>query len=109
MVGGGRVSDKHIVEHSGYLNNLLPGDVILADRGFDVADSVAMLGATLDILAFTRAVNNYHLQISKPQGSWQMYGFMWKELSEPCANAIEFSLQLEFYRRNWFHRRPVEE
>ena len=51
---GGRVSDKHIVEHSGYLNNLLPGDVVLADRGFDVADSVAMLGATLDIPAFTR-------------------------------------------------------
>ena len=52
---GGRVSDKHIVEHSGYLNKLLPGDVVLADRGFDVADSVAMLGATLDIPAFTRA------------------------------------------------------
>lgn len=51
---GGRVSDKHIVEHSGYLNKLLPGDVVLADRGFDVADSVAMLGATLDIPAFTR-------------------------------------------------------
>ena len=44
-----------IVEHSGYLNKLLPGDVVLADRGFDVADSVAMLGATLDIPAFTRA------------------------------------------------------
>ena len=51
---GGCVSDKHIVEHSGYLNNLLPGDVVLANRGFDVADSVAMLGATLDIPAFTR-------------------------------------------------------
>ena len=51
---GGRVSDKHIVEHSGYLNKLLPGDVILADRGFDVSDSVAMRGATLDIPAFTR-------------------------------------------------------
>ena len=55
MVGGGRVSDKHIAEHSGYLNKLLPGDVVLADRGFDVADSVAMLGATLDIPAFIRA------------------------------------------------------
>ena len=51
---GGRASDKHVVEHSAYLNNLLPGDVVLADRGFDVADSVAMLGATLDIPAFTR-------------------------------------------------------
>ena len=51
---GGRVSDKHIVENSGYLKNLLPGDVVLADRGFDVADFVAMLGAFLDIPAFTK-------------------------------------------------------
>ena len=51
---GGRVSDKYIVENSGYLNNLLPGDVVLADRGFDIADSVAYRGAILDIPAFTR-------------------------------------------------------
>ncbi len=51
---GGRVSDKHIVENSGYLRHLLPGDVVLADRGFDVANSVALHGATLDIPAFTR-------------------------------------------------------
>ena len=50
---GGRVSDKHIVEAL-WIPNLLPGDVVLADRGFDVADSVAMLGATFDIPAFTR-------------------------------------------------------
>ena len=53
---GGRVSDKYIVEHSGYLSNLLLGDVILADRGIDVADSVAMLGVTLDTPAFTRGL-----------------------------------------------------
>ena len=39
---GGRVSDKHIVENTGYLNNLLPGEVVLADRGFDAADSFAL-------------------------------------------------------------------
>ena len=50
----GRFSDKYIVENSGYLKHLLPGDVVLADRGFDVADSVALYGATLHIPAFTR-------------------------------------------------------
>ena len=35
-------------------NNLLPSDVVLADRGFDIADSIAYCGATLDIPAFTR-------------------------------------------------------
>ena len=51
------MSDKHIVENSGYLNNLLPGDVVLADREFDHADSFALQGATLDIPAFTRGVS----------------------------------------------------
>ena len=51
---GGRVSDKHIVENSGYLRHILPGDVILADRGFDVADTIALRQATLNIPAFTR-------------------------------------------------------
>ena len=36
------------------MKHLLPGDVVLADRGFDVADSIAACGATLDIPAFTR-------------------------------------------------------
>lgn len=50
---GGRVSDKHITINSGYLNKLTSGDVVLADRGFNVEESVAYRGATLNIPAFT--------------------------------------------------------
>ena len=51
---GGRVSDKYIVELSGF-KQASPGDVILADRGFHihVSDSVTLKGATLDLPAFT--------------------------------------------------------
>ncbi len=52
--GGGRVSDKHLTKHCGLLDNLLPGDIVLADRGFDISDSVAMMQARLHIPAFTR-------------------------------------------------------
>lgn len=41
---GGRTSDKHIVEHDDvFLANLRAGDVLLADRGFDVKEFLLML------------------------------------------------------------------
>uniref|UniRef100_A0A3B4HAU6 DDE Tnp4 domain-containing protein n=1 Tax=Pundamilia nyererei TaxID=303518 RepID=A0A3B4HAU6_9CICH len=51
---GGRASDKHITEQCGILNKLLPGDVVLADRGFDIRDAVGMMCAEVKIPAFTR-------------------------------------------------------
>ena len=51
---GGRVSDKYLTENSGLLRRLLPGDIVLADRGFDIADSVGFYQAGLHIPAFTR-------------------------------------------------------
>ena len=51
---GGRVSDVYLTEHSGLLQNLLPGDVILADRGFTIQESVGMLCAEVKIPPFTK-------------------------------------------------------
>ncbi|XP_065894965.1 uncharacterized protein [Dysidea avara] len=51
---GGRVSDKYLTDHCGLLGKLLPGDVVLADRGFDIAESVGLMQASLHIPAFTR-------------------------------------------------------
>ena len=52
---GGRASDKTIVEASGILKKLLPGDVALAVRGFNVEDGVGLYAASLiKIPAFTR-------------------------------------------------------
>ncbi|KAL1005667.1 hypothetical protein UPYG_G00062020 [Umbra pygmaea] len=50
---GRRASDKHITENCGLLNKLLPGDLVLTDRGFNVQDSVGMMCAELKIAAFT--------------------------------------------------------
>jgi len=44
---GGRVSDVYLTEHCGILKNLLPGDVVLADHGFTIADSVGAMRAKL--------------------------------------------------------------
>ena len=51
---GGRTSDKYLTEHCSLLNNLVPGDTVLADRGFDISDSVGLYCSTLKIPAFTR-------------------------------------------------------
>jgi len=51
---GGPVSDKHLTENCGMLKKLLPGDIVLADRGFDIAESVGMMQARLHIPAFTK-------------------------------------------------------
>jgi len=51
---GGRVSDKYLTENCGILNKLLPNDIVLADGGFDIAESVAFKRAKLNIPAFTK-------------------------------------------------------
>ena len=47
---GGHASDKYITENSGILKKLLPGDIILVDRGFDRAESVGTMQANFTYL-----------------------------------------------------------
>ncbi|XP_070390408.1 uncharacterized protein [Dermacentor albipictus] len=51
---GGRCSDKHITEHCGILDNLRPDDVVLADRGFNISESVGFYCARLHVPAYTK-------------------------------------------------------
>ena len=51
---GGRASDKYITENCGFLDKLVPGDVVLADRGFTCQDSARLMCATIEIPAFTK-------------------------------------------------------
>lgn len=51
---GGRTSDKQMVELGNFLNFIKPGDVVLADRGFLIHDSLRILKAKLVIPVFTK-------------------------------------------------------
>ena len=51
---GGRVSDVHLTESCGFLQKLLPGDLVLADRGFTVQESAGIYCAEVKVPAFTR-------------------------------------------------------
>jgi len=37
---GGRTSDKFLTDNYGILDKLLPGDLVLADRGFTIQESL---------------------------------------------------------------------
>ncbi|XP_003391888.1 PREDICTED: uncharacterized protein LOC100632435 [Amphimedon queenslandica] len=51
---GGRVSDKVITSKCGFMQKLCRGDAVMADRGFNIVDELAVIGAKLIIPAFTR-------------------------------------------------------
>ena len=51
---GGRTSDKFLTENCGFLEKLLPGDMVMADRGFTISESVGLKQAKLEIPAFTK-------------------------------------------------------
>ena len=60
---GGRVSDVHLTENCGILDKLLPGDLILADRGFNIHESAGLFCAQVKIPPFTKGKN----QLSKTE------------------------------------------
>ena len=51
---GARNSENFITEPSGFLNRLLPGYIVLDDRGFDIQESVGLTCADVKILYFTK-------------------------------------------------------
>lgn len=78
------MSNKFITEHCGLLVKLVPGNLVLAERGFDIADSCGLYGARLKIPAFTKG---------RPQLSLldiEMSEFTLKELWAVSDKSIEF-------------------
>ena len=50
----GRMSDQFITENSNFLKYVQYGDVIMADRGFNIAETLGTFGAKLEIPSFTK-------------------------------------------------------
>ena len=51
----GSISDKKLVEVSGLLEKLEPGDEIMADKGFLIQDMLAPLGVRLNVPPLMKA------------------------------------------------------
>lgn len=52
----GGTSDKHLTENCGFLEKLLPGSLVTADRGFTVSESVGPKHAKLVIPVFIKGL-----------------------------------------------------
>jgi hypothetical protein len=63
---GGRMSDKEVFEKSNLIDYLLPGDVVLADRGFTCQDHVRIAMAEVKVPPFTRGKQ----QLQKVDVDW---------------------------------------
>ena len=50
----GNISDKELTRQSGLMDKLQPGDSVMADRGFDIMEDLAVLGVKLNIPPFLR-------------------------------------------------------
>ena len=62
---GGRVSDVFLTENCGFLQKLLPGDLVLADRGFTVQDSAGVYCAEVKVPAFKRQLSRYEVDSTR--------------------------------------------
>ncbi|XP_038056994.1 uncharacterized protein LOC119728722 [Patiria miniata] len=55
---GGRASDKYVTTNSGLLDKLLPGDLVLASRGFEIAENAGLMCAEVNIPCSTEGKPN---------------------------------------------------
>ena len=74
---GGRTSDKHLTEHCGFLNKLLPGDVVLADCGFDISESFACVKLSSIYQLLQKERNSFLPWKLKKLALLQMFVFTW--------------------------------
>ena len=51
----GSTSDQEIVKQSNFLNILSPGDSVMADKGFNIRDELASIGAILEEPSFLKS------------------------------------------------------
>jgi len=63
------VSDKVITQKSGFLDHIEYGDVVLADRGFNIHNDLALIGAQIEITAFMRGKSQLSREeVESPEG-----------------------------------------
>ena len=90
---GGQTSDKFLTVNCGILNKLFPGGLVLADRGFTVAESVMFQQAQLAIPSFTKGKDQLDPVDVEKTRRLQMFAFMLKGLLVSFAGSTQYCLE----------------
>lgn len=65
---GGKVSDKQLVLLPDFTKKLEYGDAVMADRGFNVTEELAVLGVTLVVPAYPKGKTSFpKLKLQSPE------------------------------------------
>ena len=73
------MSDKYITQHRDFLHCIEPGDLVLADRGFNITEDLALYGAKLEIPAFTKGKKQLSQEEVEYSQRLARLEFMWNE------------------------------
>ena len=90
---GGQTSDKFLTASCGTLNKLLPGGLVLADRGFTIAESVMFQQAQLAIPSFTKGKDQLDPVDVEKFRRLQMFAFMLNGLLVSFAGSTQYCLE----------------
>ncbi|XP_049526078.1 uncharacterized protein LOC125946606 [Dermacentor silvarum] len=108
---GGRASDKLITEDSGVLQLLDRGDIVLADRGFLIAESVGMCCATLAIPAFTkgkRQLSSREVEQTREIANVRIHVERVIGMVRNKYTILKGTLPVEVLRKNNNHECPID-
>ena len=90
---GGQTSEKFLTVSCRILNKLLPGGLVLADRGFTIAESVMFQQAQLAIPSFTKGKHQLDPVDVEKTRRLQMFAFMLKGLLVSFAGSTQYCLE----------------